>query len=345
MAAALNDILDRLTARAEAQDAARDNAREEARAAEDRRSYVRKIVKADGSDLSSVRRWVREIQSVHNVRPGIAVEVARQTSNGRLFDELERLITALGQRPVAPIARADVTWDNVVQDLKITILGPEDEATLRRELCFVVQATHENVHEFASRFAAAAEDAYPQPRAVVVEEHIVRTFISGLEDSKVKEELAIRRAPATLQAASTAAREVSSRLALITDMSKNVVSEVKEDVKPPPVDNPDSIATLTKQVAKLSTALGEVKRNVKKGDGRACFNCNKKGHFVRDCRAPGGGAAVGNTNPRGRGRGGFRGRYNGGRRGRWNGNQGHWNQGSYNDQQNTQGSSGASGNA
>lgn len=310
LAAILQALTGRVNQDAADRDAARGAAaenRQRAALAESKRAYVRKIAKADGTDLAAVRRWFRDISTAAVHAPEIVIDIAAQTATGSLYDELERLIAALALQEPA-ILREAVTWPMVEQPLRTAILGPQDQATLRQELERVHQAVHESAHEFGTRFLADVGEAYPGARPAPVEEALTRTFIRGLEERSIKEELALRRAPATIREAVTAARELEARYTLLeTEKPKKYAAAtvVEAPVAPKPEDS--VIAALTKKLDKLSSAMGELKKGTRQGDTtRRCYNCDKPGHFARECRSA----------PRGGGRGGGRGGYQRGGRGR-----------------------------
>jgi uncharacterized membrane protein YgcG len=302
-----------------------------ARQASDRlelqRGYIRKIQKADGTALPAVRRWFRDVHAVHAQQQEIAIEVVAQTATGPLYDELERLIGALAARAPA-VLRPNARWEMVEEDLRVAILGPADEATLRQELERSCQATHETAHEFGTRFLAESAEAYPGVRGGPLEETLVRIFVRGLTESGIREELAIRRPPPTIRNAVTSARELEARYALlrpsVTEKRRHVSAigspealDATEAEKPsPPAEDP-VVAALKKQIDRLSTAVGEMKKGVRPGDAtRLCYNCDRPGHFARECRAAprgGPGPQRGRVGFPSRGRGGFRGR--GGQRG------------------------------
>ena len=56
------------------------------------RAQVSRIDKCEGDDKPKLRRWVRDLNTLHVAHPGVVVEVAERTSRGNLSDTIEEVL-------------------------------------------------------------------------------------------------------------------------------------------------------------------------------------------------------------------------------------------------------------
>ena len=300
-------------------------------AADNRAAVARKVKQVgniDGTSIPAVRKWLKEIDVVYDqLGRNLTLQVIDSTTSGRLLESIE---TYTAHRNTAGEVRNQRHWRDragppAIQGLRAYIvralLGENDAATLRREVSEMKQTDFETTEQYLVRFGDAASAAFVIPRDALTEELLVSTMLRGLADTQVAYEVTMMRRPATLTSAMIAVREaVKTKQTLMGATAKVAAVTVQ--------DSPDqlsaqektdaAIAALAKDIARVSTKVGELRSDVHsgrvygpvgyrgrggrggprggRGRGRGnaprsgrndgvCFNCGRTGHFARDCRA------------------------------------------------------------
>ena len=306
------------------------------------RENVRRAITAigtcDGTAESTLRQWVRaiDIRSRQLARPHL-LAVIDGTVKGRLQEAVE-VYTQL--RETAGEAREDRHWEcrpaadgnPAIQGLgayiRRSLLGDHDAANLRRELASMSQTEFESMSEYTTRFMNAANAAYPHPRDDLSEEFLTTQLLKGLADRTVAYEITMMRRPTTIAAAEIALRETLKLKGSLGLKDKPAAAALAP--AEPKVENREdddkiakAISALSKDVARLSTKMGEYQHGVQsaqrnrgsgrgrgyinrggyRGRGRArgnngysaaprsgrndgtCFRCHARGHYARDCTA------------------------------------------------------------
>lgn len=321
---AVNAMRDGIIAQREGEEARRLQANRR----EVRQNAIRQTELADGSTIPGIRKWIQEIELASPV-VGAAniIEVISQTVSGSLRKEVERFITAQGAL-VPPVVRANVPWADLRAHVVNTYLGANEDENLRRDLESMKQGAYDSENDYTLKFKHAAEVAYPEVNRGEIENRIIlHAYVSGLADKDLRKELWLRRRPGNLNEAMTAVRELSNaekdlcRFDPVEPAPIAAVSAVCQAPVKTPTDEKSHSGEqgeMMKLLNKISSRIGELKVAEKQPTEVAvvepmrlnynnprpkgskvgvCFNCNKPGHFARDCRSAKQPASRGDSRP------------------------------------------------
>ena len=270
------------------------------------RAQVLKIDKCEGEDKARLRRWVRDLTTLEVTHPGVVIAVAERTSRGNLSDTLETFLADPANAP-----RNGILWPALRNNVENLLLGEAYEEVLRSEHRVIQQKAHESTGDYSERYLASAKAAYPEPWDRVNNQALIALFAEGLLDRRMARDVGVVLRKATLretinQTRSYAGIEATMALgeARRGDVAAVAPAAAKEAPKTKAATEEDArFAALSKQIASVSTQLGEFRAGTRKppaGGAPECFNCGKPGHFARDCRGPRRG---GNRTPQRGGRG------------------------------------------
>lgn len=274
------------------------------------------VTRTDGAIPANARKWLREMDaSRRDLDNQATVELAAATAMGRLRVSMEDFITAHVQ------GRNQVPWLEIAAHIRVTHLGPDEDAFLRATVDEICQGDYEEEEVYLARFLDAAAHAYPPPRGDLQHHLLVDRLVKGLTNSDLALELLTRQRPATIEEAAEALKrgvDARKRLARLRPAPIAAVAPPPKEV-PQPTGLEVTIATLVKDVSRLSSKFGELtkargdddipavrptppsvmvysggrSRGGYRGRGRGrggpastrgfCYVCGSFEHYARDC--------------------------------------------------------------
>jgi hypothetical protein len=186
-----------------------ENQREEARAErETRRAYEqarrhvseqtrqtearleRQMTVCSGDCPQGVRTWLSEIGLSIPRAEGNAsvVRIASNTVSGALREEFERYLVQRANED--QIARENVPWADIKEQIKASFLATDEAAHLRDEINKLRQSAYEEIASYNRRFRSLANKAYPpEDRNVDQRRILIDAYIRGLTSDKIAEEV------------------------------------------------------------------------------------------------------------------------------------------------------------
>ena len=148
------------------------------------KASVAKIDKCQGDNKPKLRRWQRNITTLHATQPGVTVAVAERTARYNLADTIEAFLADVANQP-----RAGIAWPALRLNVENILLGDQYDEVLRSEHRVMVQKAHENTGEYSERYLASAKGAYPEPWDRVTNQALIALFAEGLVDRRMAQDV------------------------------------------------------------------------------------------------------------------------------------------------------------
>ena len=150
------------------------------------RAQVQKIDKCQGDDKPSLRRWIRDLTTLHAAHADAVVTVAERTSRENLADTVEAFLA-----DPANASRAGIAWPALRANIEGLLLGAAYEEVLRCEHRTLRQKAHEDTTAYSERYLNSAKSAYPEPWGAITNQQLIAQFAEGLEDKRMARDVGV----------------------------------------------------------------------------------------------------------------------------------------------------------
>ena len=281
---------------------------------------IRQTVFCDGSSASATRAWLDDVSLAYGrIGQSCIMEIASSIVTGSLRKELERFLHEQLESGIYN-SRDVVPWAVLRVHVSKTFLNVDEAATLRDTLENIRQSAYETDASFTRRFRDIAQDCYPADYRNVDQDRIlIRCFARGLRSVPVAVKMIEQCNPKTLQESMQWLARFSERTDAVSRLGLSTSEDVPMEISalPPPShiaaeSQTQILERLWKSQEHIMTKLAKIEASQAQkqhygqtkqrrpgskqtsdsndlpnwsADGKPkCFNCQKYGHFSRDCR-------------------------------------------------------------
>ena len=246
-----------------------------------------KVRMCDGTEPTQVQAFLKEMELV---APDHRLSVFNRTARGSLLRTGLQWVTEHQDNPV---------WMEFRAHLMRSFVSPDAQHAQQRELRSCSRLPGEAILSYNRRFSEIADDAYPAPRNAEQTSILIQEYARGLRDDRLKEKIVTPNRPDALHIAMQRVQAVETKQDNLAWLGINHEPMEVDAVGPFSRNAPSALEkevhVLKVQYGKLESKIDRLlqlqqapspKEDVPRKETRVCYNCNRPGHFSRECKEP-----------------------------------------------------------